>query len=228
MKLRCVIIDDEPGSHIVLQEYITRLANLELCGHCYNAVEGYHFLKEHKTDIVLLDINMPQVDGFGFLEMLEHKPMIIFTTAYSEYAIKGFEYNAVDYLQKPIRFERFVKAIEKAAKWQTANSLPVIAVSVKIKVNGKIQNICLDDIDYAESMGNYVKIFCGKQIIVANMTTKHLESILTPPRFIRIHKSYIINISRISAVKNTQLSVNNIVLPIGKTFRKYIGQFVLK
>lgn len=228
MKLKCIIIDDEPGSHVVLKEYITQLVYLELCGHCYNAVEGFHFLKKQKIDIVFLDINMPKFDGFAFLEMLEHKPMIIFTTAYSEYALKGFEYNAIDYLQKPIRFERFVKAVEKALVWQNARRLSEPVVSVNLKINGKDRNILLDDIDYAQSMGNYVKIFCGKKTIIANITTKYLESILTPPFFIRIHKSYIVNASRIATVENTQLSINDIVLPIGKTFRKYIGQFVLK
>lgn len=226
--LRCLIVDDEPRSHVVLQQYISQILYLELSGQCYNAVQAYHFLKDHRVDIVFLDINMPEVDGFAFLEMLEHKPQVIFTTAYSEYALKGFEYNAIDYLHKPIRIERFIKAVEKALKWHCAMPIADLPVSIELKIDGRTERIPLDAIDYIQSMGNYVKIFCGARTIIAGITTKELEGILVPPSFIRVHKSYIVNTSKIKGVNGMQLSLNNVILPIGKTYKRYITQFVLR
>jgi two-component system LytT family response regulator len=227
MKINCLIVDDERGSHVVLEKYISRLADLVVCGNCYDAVSAYNFTREHPVDLIFLDINMPEVDGFSFLDMLENKPLVIFTTAYTDHALKGYEYNAIDYLHKPIRFERFVKATEKALKWLRRSPEKETIRSVTLSVNGTKQTVATDDIIYIQSIGNYVKIFCNnKKIIITEITTKELEGKLPLPLFIRIHRSYIVNTEKLTAIKDGHLLIDGISLPVGKTYVKYISGFI--
>src|SRR6187397_3144515 len=117
MKIKVLIVDDEPRAHSVLQNYIDRMPELELAGDCYNAIEAYQFLKNETVDLIFLDITMPEIDGFGFLRMLEKPPSVVFTTAHSAFAVESYEYNAIDYLKKPIPFERFLRAVNKSMQW---------------------------------------------------------------------------------------------------------------
>lgn len=228
MPLRCLIADDEPGSHLILKRYISELSFTEFAGSCYNAIEVYQFLKTNQTDILLLDINMPEIDGFALLDMLPHPPAVIVTTAYSDYAMKSYEYDAIDYLHKPIRFERFIKAIEKASRRLNPKAEEISLVLLEIRVDGRLLQVPTEDILYIQSMGNYVKVVCSKKTYITALTTKELEHRLPAPQFIRIHKSYIVNTAHITEVKADQVYVAKEILPLGKTFKKYLELFYSK
>lgn len=229
MKIKVLIVDDEPRAHTVLQNYIARMPELELAGDCFNAIEAYQFLKKEEVDLLFLDITMPEIDGFGFLRMLETPPGIIFTTAHSEFAVESYDYNAIDYLKKPIPFERFLKAVNKAMH-QIENYVSMVPQkkSIELKIDGELQAVSLDKIFYIQSLGNYVKIFTDKKNHLIQVTTKELEEQLPKNAFLRIHKSFIVNRSRISHVSDEEVSIGEMKLPIGKTFKKYVKERVGK
>lgn len=228
MKIKVLIVDDEPRAHTVLQNYIARMPELELSGDCFNAIDAYQFLKKQTVDLVFLDITMPEIDGFGFLRMLETPPNVIFTTAHSEFAVESYEYNAIDYLKKPIPFERFLKAVNKAMH-QIANHVPTVPQkkSIELKIDGEMRSVSLEKISYIQSLGNYVKIFTDDKNHLIQVTTKELEELL-PKTFLRIHKSFIVNRSRISHVSDEEIQMGDTKLPIGKTFKKYVKETVGK
>jgi len=227
MKLKCIIVDDETGAQRILEEYIGRLAYAELAGKFPNAIEAFHFIKHNKVDVVLLDINMPEVSGFGLLDMLEHKPMVIFTTAYSDHALRGFEYNAIDYLYKPIRFERFAVAMEKAQKWHRLPKTNADNEFLELKIDGRPTLIKASNICYIESRGNYIKLYTeANNELMVLMTMNEIEDKLPRNIFIRVHKSYIINALKIQEIKNEQVLITNSFLPVGKTYKKYFLAFL--
>lgn len=221
MSIKCLIVDDEKRAHNVLKNYINRLDNIECVASFYNAVDTYKYLANNTIDLILLDINMPEIGGFTLLDMLRNKPYIIFTTAYPDFAIKGFEYNAVDYLLKPIRFERFVQAIEKANLWSNTQQLSIQAPYLEIKHRGILHNIKTEDIIYIESQGNYAKIFCSNKEYLHLTTLNKLEDILPSKHFVRIHKSYLINVTHLESVLGDHILIGKNKLPIGKTYKKY-------
>jgi DNA-binding LytR/AlgR family response regulator len=226
MPLRCLIADDEPGSHLILKRYLDELPFTDFAGSCYNAIQVYNFLKTNQADILLLDINMPEIDGFALLDMLPEPPAVIITTAYSDYAVKSYEYDAVDYLHKPIRFERFVKAIEKASRRLNKQDLPVLVPALEIRVDGRLVTLQSEDILFTQSMGNYAKVVCRQKNYITALTTKELEHRLPAPQFIRIHKSFIVNTAHILEVNPAQVVLEKEVLPVGKTFKKYLDVFI--
>jgi DNA-binding LytR/AlgR family response regulator len=228
MKLSCIIVDDEPGAVSILEEYVYKLNTVHLAGKFFNSVDAFHFMKLHKVDIVLLDINMPEVDGFALLEMLDHKPVVIFTTAYSNYALKAYESGAIDYLHKPIRFERFVRAMEKAEKWRLVHEKTKKVDVIELKVEKRILAIKTADILYIECSGNYLKFHTQKDQAVVLMTMREIEAKLPDSEFIRIHKSYIVNVSKITAVKGARVFLGGAYLPLGKTYIKYFMKFTGK
>jgi DNA-binding LytR/AlgR family response regulator len=226
-KIRVLITDDEPGAHKVLENYIRRIPELELAGNCFNAIEAYSFLKDNSVDLILLDITMPEVNGFSFLKMLNRPPFVIFTTAHVEFAMESYDFNAVDYLKKPIRFERFTKAVNKLTEWiEKGMTIDPGKQSIDLKVNGVIRSIPLNSISYIQSLGNYVKIFLDKRFLVTQITTAELEDSLPKSSFVRIHKSYIVNSSKIEEIRDEDLLVRSNRLPIGKTFKKYVKEFM--
>lgn len=225
--ISCVIVDDETPAHAILENYIARLDFIDLKGKFLNAIEAYNYLRKEPVDVIFLDINMPQVDGFSLLEMLDTKPMVIITTAHAAHALKSFEYHAIDYLQKPIRFERFVTSVEKAVKWKKAEAHgPAEIIHLTIKADGYLQDVSLPDIIYIESMGNYIRVHLKNRMIVTFMTTKEMEDKLPPQSFVRIHKSYIINMAHVTNIQNDTVFLGRIVLPVGKTYKKYLDYFL--
>lgn len=226
MKLNAIIVDDEHGAQLVLENYIGKLNDVILTGKFNNAVEAFHFLKHNKVDVVLLDINMPEINGFALLDMLTHKPTVIFTTAYSDYALKGFEYNAVDYLHKPIRFERFVVAMEKARKWCSITGAENEKTTIELKIDGHVSSMPTADICYIESLGNYIKIHTRNKPVVVLMTMNEIEKKLPGSVFVRIHKSYIVNAQALVKVVNEQVQILDAYLPIGKTYKKYFSEYL--
>jgi len=225
MKIRVLIVDDEPRAHAVLHNYIERMPELELAGDCYNAVEAYRFLKKEEVNLIFLDITMPEIDGFGFLRMLETPPPVIFTTAHSEFGVESYEYNAIDYLKKPIPFERFLKAVNKAVQMiENRTLISPQKKTIDLKIDGFVQQVQLDKILYIQSLGNYVKIFTDKKNHLVQITTKELEDLLPKNIFLRVHKSFIVNRSQINKVFDEEILLGETTLPIGKTFKKYVKE----
>ena len=227
-KLRVLIVDDEPRAHKILENYIDRTPELELVGNCYNAIEAYNFLKETPVSLVFLDITMPEVDGFKFLKMLDKLPLVIFTTAHSEFALESYDYNAVDYLKKPIPFERFTRAINKLTEWvEKGISIQPLKDVLELKVDGSKRSVPFKQILFVQSLGNYVKIVVDGKVLVTQITTSELEGSLPRSQFLRIHKSYIVNKSRIDKIRDDELVIGETVLPIGKTFKKYARELLV-
>lgn len=222
MKASIIIIDDEPRAHHVLENYILRIPQLTIAGKFLKALDAFDFIGSNRVDIVLLDITMPQLDGFAFLRMLEKPPLVIFTTAHSEYALESYEYNAIDYLKKPIPFERFLKAVTKAL--QTLQSAPdnIIPDKIQLKIDGGIKALPFEDILYFQSLGNYIKIYTNGKLLLTQITTHEIEDILPREVFLRIHKSFIVNKSKIAKVTDGEVFLGQVNLPIGKTFKKYV------
>lgn len=225
MKLKCLIVDDEPPAHKVIEEYIQRVEVLELSGQCYNAVEAQDFLIDNYIDLIFLDIQMPEVTGFAFLSSLNKPPMVIITSAYTEYALESYEYHVIDYLLKPFRFERFVKAVNRVIdlvnnpKQEAVSSYPP---NFSCKVDGKPAEFEYADILYFESSGNYVKIHLDKRYYLTPFTTHEVEKKLPPGQFIRTHKSFIVNMDAITKASDDIIFIKSNQLPVGKTYKKYL------
>ncbi len=228
MKRKVIIVDDEPRAHNVLENYLNRIPEIQLEGKFTSALEALDFLKENHADLVLLDITMPQVDGFAFLHMQENPPLVIFTTAHSEYALESYDHNAADYLKKPIPFERFQKAIDKALSILKANRRQSTAKEVQLKIDGELKSISFDHILYLQSLGNYMKIHTTEKVLLSQVTTHYIEESLPKEVFLRIHKSYIVNRTKLDQLNDDELFIRGTKLPIGKTFKKYVKELLLK
>lgn len=221
--LNCLIVDDEPCAHDVLKIFIDRVSTLTLAGEAYNTFEAYEQLNATRVDLVFLDINMPEANGFSLLNLLESPPLIIVTTAHPSHAVKSFEYNVVDFLLKPISFDRFLMAIAKAAKWKNAlvfeNSQHEF---LHIKVEGKIIKVPIESIEYIEALGNYVRLTTGRNTLLTYCTIKDIERKLLSYKFVRVHKSFIVNIAAIAKVEEDNIHVSSQKIPIGKTYKQYV------
>jgi DNA-binding LytR/AlgR family response regulator len=223
VKIKVIIVDDEPRAIKILEGFVSRIAELELVCCFTDAIATYNFIKNNKVDLVLLDITMPEVDGFAFLRMLHEPPLAIFTTAHPEFAVQSYEYQAIDYLVKPIPFERFRKAIDKAVSLLSLKAperhLPD---TIDLKINGQMVSISFAKIKYFQSLGNYIKVITLEKTLFTQVTTKEIEDALPVELFIRIHKSFIVNKSKITKMYEDEILLDDIKLPIGKTFKKYV------
>jgi len=218
MKIKCLIIDDEPVAQDILKHFITDDSRLELVSTCSNAFEANDILQKEKVDLLFLDINMPKLSGLAFYKSLNHPPAVIFTTAYPEYALDGFEVEAVDYLLKPFTFERFFKAVSKVVNKiaETRENRD----SILLNADKKIFKININDIYYLEAQGDYVNVCLkDKQLLVHN-TLQNLKKQLPETRFERIHKSYIIALDKFDYIEGNMLVSNRKYLPIGNTYRE--------
>lgn len=217
---KCIIVDDEPAAHYVLANYIKQNPQLELVFQGYNGIEAMNYLRDNPVDLMFLDINMPEITGMELLKILPTHPKIILTTAYSEFALESYDYGVIDYLLKPIYFPRFLKAIDRF--FSTENALhkeEVIVNSISVKIDGYFVDIELDQLLYAQSFGNYVKLHTTKRTYLASITTTELEKCL-PENFIRIHKSYIVALDKIESTEKDFVTIKNGKLPIGITYRR--------
>jgi|GEM_PF-19419 len=213
MKLKCLIIDDEPPAHKVLQNYVVRLDKLELVGHCYNAVEALNFLHAHsEVDLIFLDIQMPELTGFDLIQTLERRPAIIMTTAYSEYALESYDHQVSDYLLKPIRFERFLKAVNRVLVRHIEDVVPaakptepVLATHLFVKVDGLMQRVDYEALLYIEAYGNFVKLHTADRFFVTAETLTQMTVRLPESQFLRIHKSYVVHWQKVSQVEGNQV-----------------------
>jgi DNA-binding LytR/AlgR family response regulator len=228
MRIRCLIIDDEPLAQRVIEKYAENVSFLEVVGKCNSALEAFDLMHSHEVDLIFLDINMPKLSGIDFLKTLKHPPLVIITTAYAEFAIQGFELDVLDYLMKPFAFDRFYKAVQKAEEMlRTREAVPSESKEVDrqdgsylfIKSSKKTYKVNLDEILYIEALGDYVKIYTTERMIVSYQSLKNIESMLPSAAFPRIHKSFIIALSRIDLIEGNQVKIRERMIPIGTNFK---------
>lgn len=221
MPLSCYIIDDEPPAIKVLEHYIRQSPQLQLLGSAADAVLGMQAIQEQKPQLIFLDINMPKLSGIGLLKALSHPPAVIFTTAYPEYALEGFELEAVDYLLKPFSFERFLKAVNKAQRLAAAQAVPEEAPSfLLLQADRKLYRVPLEEILYLQAYGDYVKVHANKQLYVPKTTLNLLEEELPANLFFRIHRSYIIALPKIQYIEGNFVVIRDEKIPVGRSFRE--------
>lgn len=239
MKINCIAIDDEPLALDKISEYVKRIPYLNLIGSFDNAFSGLEFLKQHRVDLIFLDIQMEDLTGIQMLEVMQHKPKIILTTAYDQYAIKSYELDVCDYLLKPISFQRFILACEKVSDQLNNNSSqqPPKAEEFEqekpeeyfyVKNGHKTQKVNFKDIFYIEGMKDYVRIYTEKEKIMTLLSLKKLEEILPINQFLRIHKSYLISINKIESIERNRVQIMGIPLPLGKSYQKYFFNIIEK
>lgn len=233
MEIKALIIDDEPLAQNVIREYAKKLPNLNIVGTCADGICAHQFLQENEVHLIFLDINMPKLSGISFLKSLKNPPLTIFTTAYSEYALEGFELNVLDYLKKPFSFERFCKAFFRAEELLLLQQKTLSAHEPEnqndflfIKSDKKNIKLRFSDLYYIEGLGDYIKLHLANKKIVTNLSMKKLELLLPENKFYRIHKSFIVSIDKIELVEGNMLRVNGISLPIGNSYRQDFMQFV--
>lgn len=233
-KLSCLIVDDEPLAVDILKDYVEKIPYLQLSGSLENGMEALRYLKEHKTDLVFLDIQMPNLTGIQLIEVLSDPPMIIFTTAYENYALKSYEYDAIDYLLKPIEFERFVKAVEKAydrkkgssdknsLKTELSENTSERATPefLFVKTEYRMQRVQIRDILYIEGMKNYLRIATRDEKIMTLSNFKTIEAALPENNFQRIHKSYIVAIDKIESIERNRVNIGGHLFPVSDTYKE--------
>ncbi len=233
MEIKALIIDDEPLARNVIEQYAQRLQNLAIAGTCNDALCAHNFLRDNEVDLMFLDINMPKLSGISFLKNMKNPPLVIFTTAYSEYALEGFELNAVDYLKKPFSFERFCKAFYRAEELfllkQNSKSTTHEDSQNRflfVKSDKKTIKVKFTDIYYIEGLGDYIKLHLADKKIVTNLSMKKILSLLPDNLFYRIHKSFIISLDKIETVEGNMIKMKNVKLPIGNSYRQEFTAFV--
>ncbi len=229
MKVKCIIIDDEPLAITLIEAHVAKFPNLEVIATCHNAMEGFEVLKSKPVDLIFLDIQMPLLTGIEFLKSLSNPPKVIFVTAYRDYAIESYELEVVDYLLKPISFDRFFKAINKYFKSVESDYKPETVISEKsqnsgfiyVNVNKKNHKILFSEIIYAESLKDYIQIHTKETTIVVKDKISDFEQKL-PKNFLRTHRSYIVNIDKITAYTAHDVEVGTLEIPIGVSYKKEV------
>ncbi len=235
--INCIAIDDEPLALKQIAAYITKTPTLELAGQFENAVEAIDFLSNSKVDLMFVDINMPDLNGVDFVKSLVDPPKVIFTTAYSEYAVEGFRVNAIDYLLKPIGYTDFLKSVEKAKDWLKKDAILPEEVnsdkdSLFIKAEYKLLRIRLEDIIFIEGMREYIQIHTKNDPpVMTLMSMKKIEEFLPEDKFLRVHRSYIVNLSQITTVERNRIVFGKKYIPVSdqykEKFRQYIDSYFL-
>src|SRR5579859_4330387 len=232
MKITCQIIEDEPLASNLLAFYIEKIPSVNLLGVSSNPLQALESLKEKPVDLIFLDIQMPGMTGISFLKVLEQKPFVILTTAYSEYALESYDFNVVDYLKKPITFERFVKGIEKVkqrmAPAANRGENHLDADFIFVKDGTSFVKITLNEVLFIEGQQNYVHIYTTTRKVTSLQRLKSLEEQLPANKFIRIHNSYIINKSSISSIRKNEVEIGGQKIPIGETYLKSFMEFIGK
>jgi DNA-binding LytR/AlgR family response regulator len=234
VKIQCLIVDDEPPARELLASYIEKMDDLEIRGQCSNALEAFAFLQRNPVNILFLDIQMPRMNGLELIKSLQQRPRIILTTAYREFAVEGFELDVLDYLVKPISFERFLKSISKYHQYNILNQ-PVASENgeepfekayMYFKVNKDLVKIFLKEIIYIESIKDYVKIVTPGRSVITYQRIGYMEEKLPENKFVRIHKSYIIAVDKIVSYNNEEVNVQSFSLPIGRNYKQQFLKLV--
>jgi DNA-binding LytR/AlgR family response regulator len=233
MKLKCIIIEDEPVARKVLQEFVEEIEYLEFKGQAENPLKGMPLLDDNDVDIVFLDINMPKINGIDFLKSSKTNASIIITTAYPVYAVEAYGLDVIDYLVKPISFERFLKACNKVKELrELKNTIQVQSNKSSdhffIKCENQIEKVFYDDLLYAEAMMNYVMLYTNTKKMMVYITIKGLEEQLPAETFIKVHKSFIVNISKIKSIEGNVLNVGNEKITVSQNLREKVMNEIIK
>jgi DNA-binding LytR/AlgR family response regulator len=222
-KIKCIIVEDEPLAVKILSDYIAQVPFLELQGSFKDAILATDYLRDHPVDLIFLDIHLPKLKGMAFLKTLTNPPAVIITTAYHQYAVEGFNLNVTDYLLKPIEFERFLIAVNKVKKteWEKliANESQEIKDYLFLNVQKKKVKVLFSDIVYIESQREYIRIVTTKNEYLSKMSTHEIEDLLPAHLFKRIHRSFIVSVSKIESYTAEMVEVNGITIPIGRGYR---------
>lgn len=230
MNLRTLIVDDEPLARRGMVEYVNEVSFLTLVGDCPSAAQAARHLAEGEVDLLLLDIQMPRLTGIDFLKTLAKPPMTIFTTAYTEYAVEGYALDVIDYLVKPIPFERFLKAVQKAHDFhqqRTAKGTAPLQEYFFAKSNGRFERIFFNDVLFVESMQNYVIIHLATQKYIVYITLAGIQEQLPVDRFLKVHKSFIVAVEKVNSIDNNDLLINQHRIPISRTMRDEVVKRIM-
>ncbi|WCO00445.1 LytR/AlgR family response regulator transcription factor [Psychroserpens ponticola] len=231
--ISCLIVDDEAIAREIIATHLSKIDNIHIVASCSNAVEAFNHISNQKIDLVFLDINMPEISGISFAKSINNDIKVIFTTAYRDYAVEGFELKAVDYLLKPISFERLQKALHSYFEIYGKNEQILIASSensdfIFVRSERKMIKINFDAIIYIESYSDYLKIHLNESTIITRETITSIEAKLPKSLFLRIHRSYIISIASINSFTNEHITIQNNALPISRTYKKEVLSFLEK
>ncbi|HEY5745351.1 MAG TPA: response regulator transcription factor [Chryseolinea sp.] len=229
---KCIIVDDEPLACEVLARYVERIPSLQLAAQCSNAIEAMEAIKEHDPEIIFLDIQMPEIRGTDLIRILKNPPFIIVTTAFQEYALEGYELDVVDYLLKPIKFERFLKAITKLSRLQGDHSFAPAPEKneaenekepyLYFRTDRKSVKVMIKDILYVEGMGNYVKVFTEMGVIITKNSMTTMEMMLPEKYFLRTHRSFIVQKTRVTSFGGETIEIEKHHIPIGKLYKNSV------
>lgn len=228
-KHNCLIIDDEITAREILESHISKIHALHLCGNCKNALEAFNLINTKKIDLIFLDINMPEITGLSFAKSINKDIKVIFTTAYREYALEGFNLQAVDYLLKPISFERFLQAVNKYLGENIQIEKPIFTENLTdendfifVKSDRKMIKIDFEEILHIESLSDYIKIITSQKTIVTRETISNIEAKLPKKKFLRIHRSFLISIAKITSFTSEYVEIKNKSLPISRSYKKNV------
>jgi len=223
---KCIIVDDEYTARDILRGYISEVSFLELCSQFKNALEALEYVKKNKIDVIFLDIEMPKLSGLNFAEIIDPSAQIIFTTAHRQFALEGFDLNAIDYLLKPFSFDRFLKAVQKTIASQQPNYDLKTNEHIYVKVNRQMLKVDFDSLLYIEGLSNYIKIHTLNGNLVVYDKLSSLIKKLPQNQFMRIHKSYIVNTSKIKLFTSEFVEINATHIPVSMTYRQNLISFL--
>jgi len=230
--IKCIIVEDETLAQQVIQNHLQKIDSFELVGICNNAIEAKDVLNKQEVDLIFLDIQLPGMTGLNFLRSLENPPLVVLTTAYAEYALESYEFNVIDYLLKPISFERFSKTVNKITEGrlfaQPSKDKENLHDHIFIKSNSKFFKVNFSEIVYIESMKDYLKIHTTEYKLITHQTMNEMEKILPAKQFIRIHKSYIIALGYIKSIYGNSVDMQNATLPIGINYKEKVMNFIIR
>ncbi len=225
MEIKCLIVDDEVLAQNVIENYISTIPTLKLVGKCDNAIEAISFLHNTKVDLLFLDLNMPELSGLDMLKTLSNAPKVILTTAYTEYALESYEYSVVDYLLKPIKLERFIKAVNKVVELlnrpdniQFQNEEKEL-LTIFVKEDHTTYQIDANKILFIEAYGNYLKIHTTEKVYVSRDTMQEMDKKLSDVQFLRVHKSYIVSLTKLNSISGNRIKIGGQEIPIGDIYK---------
>ncbi len=225
--INCIIVDDEPLAIQLLENHISKVERLNLTGTAKNALEAYQLLQTKPVDLMFLDIHMPDLNGIDFMKSLKTRPKTIFTTAYREFAVEGFELEAVDYILKPVTFERFFRSVERVLRNNFTDSVQEPNAFIVVKSEGIQRKVIIQDIIYIESQGNDIKIILKDHVsFLAKSSITDMEQRLSDKGFVRIHRSFIINSAYITAFGNSEAVLGTFTIPVGRSHKKEFDYFI--
>jgi DNA-binding LytR/AlgR family response regulator len=224
-RINCLVVDDDPSSLALLEHYISKVFFLKLVKKCQHAIEAMQILEEERIDLLFLDICMPDIDGIQFLKSIQSKPLVIFTTGFKEYALNGYDFDIVDFLLKPFDFERFLKAVNKAHNLISKSSMTPAQLHkpkqfIFVKADYKLVKINLEDILFVEGLKDYIKIYTKQKLILTLMSISAIEEKLPADEFFRLHRSYIISLSKIDSVSRHRVIIGEKFIPVSVPYRE--------